>query len=100
MGQDRYRRMALWMIVLALIALVWAAPAGVGKFPFTPWPTRIYYGVLSLGGIALLVCGGWLLYLRKLDHRVVLAGCLAALALGVNQTTGLVFNTILCFSAG
>lgn len=92
--------MAFWMIVLALAALLWAAPVGARQFFLTSLPTRIYYCILSLGAIALLVGGGWLLFVRKFEHKMVLTGCGAALVLGVNQVMGLWFNTILCFSAG
>jgi len=88
------------MIVLAAAALLWSAPAGFSQFFLTSLPTRIYYCVLSLGGIALLIAGGWLFFVSKLAQRAVLIGCIAALALAVNQATGLTCNTILCFSAG
>jgi hypothetical protein len=100
MGQIRYRPIAFWMIALALATLLWAAPVGLGHLLLTSLPTRTYYCVLVIGGIALLVGGNWLLFVRKLERQVVLTACVAALAPAVNQATGLAYNTILCFSAG
>jgi hypothetical protein len=55
---------------------------------------------LFVSGITLLVGGVWLLFGRNVERKVVLAACVAAVVLAVNQATGLAFNTILCFSAG
>ncbi len=89
-----------WMIVLALASLLWAAPVGVESFRAVAPATQFYYGALLAGGIALLACAALLLYRRKLDRRVMVAGFVAALGLGINQATGLALNSILCFSPG
>jgi hypothetical protein len=100
MGQNRYWPSAFWIIILALAALLWAAPVGLRHLLLTSLPTRIYYCVLVLGGIALFVGGTCFLFVRKVERNIAFAVSVTALVLAVNQATGLTFNTILCFSAG
>jgi multidrug transporter EmrE-like cation transporter len=95
-----YRRVAPWMIILGLAALVWAAPVGLLQFGLTSLPTQVYYAVLTLGGIALVLAGASLFFGHRFEPAISLAAGVGALALSINQITGLAFNTILCFSPG
>ena len=95
-----YRRIAIWSIILGMAALLWAAPVGLRQFGLTSLPTQIYYAVLSLGGGTLLLAGASLFFMNRFEHAISLAAGVAALALALNQITGLTFNTILCFSNG
>lgn len=88
------------MIILGLVALVWAAPVGLRHLLLTPLPTRIYYCVLLLGGIALFVGGTWFLVARSVDRIVVFSVCASALMLALNQATGLAFSSIQAGPAG
>jgi hypothetical protein len=95
------RSIAVWTILLGLAALLWEAPVGLREFAATSLPTRVFYSVLTLGGIVLVLAGVAFLSLPRLDRsRLALTGCAAAAVLAINQVVGLWSGAILCFSAG
>lgn len=61
--------------------------------------TLVYYAISLVSGVALALCLFTALRLPSKLHQAALGGLFAILALGINQTVGLRFGTILCFTA-
>jgi hypothetical protein len=95
--RDREPPLALWMLAVAVIALM-SAPAGLTEFAQTALPTRIFYVVLTLAGAALVGTGVWLWFAKQPKPAVLWAGFGAAAVLAVNQAAGLALDSILCFT--
>jgi hypothetical protein len=73
---------------------------GWSAFAATSLPTRVFYSVLSLGGVVLVLAAA-LLGLPRLDRtRLALIAGAAAAVLAINQVAGLWCSAILCLSAG
>ena len=99
MPPNRKRDLAVWGVILAIFALLKTVPLAIEHFTEMAPPTKIYYAALPPGAVALLV-GAVVLLLRPQASTMLWLCCGAAAALFINQATGVLFNTIVCFGVG
>jgi hypothetical protein len=93
-----FRALTLLAMGGMAIATIVIAADPFGHYSELSRGTQVYYTVSLAGGIALLLCLLTALGFPPKLHKIAVAGTFAALALAINQTVGLRFGTILCFT--
>ena len=93
------KRTAPLILFLALVSVLGGA-AGLKHWAGLSQGTQAYYVIFTVLGLALLLCGAWILFARGRSRRAALASVAIALMLGVNQGVGLWLGTILCYTPG
>lgn len=99
MRQGRSTSLILWIAALDIYCAIVGAVA-LKKWGAYSTGTQIYYGFSLVAGAVAGCLAVWLL-VRGRARPALWMGTAAVLALmTVNQTIGLVWNTILCYSPG
>jgi uncharacterized integral membrane protein len=94
----RYRRPALWMLALGILAAL-AGATGMRQWDALAPPTQIYYSLSIAAGVALIVCGAWVMSNQWLSPAAAWISLAAAFLLGVNQLLALWYGNTLCYTA-
>lgn len=93
------RSTAGWMLGLGLLA-IGASSVGVSHWTAISAAAQIYYGTALALGATAAASGLWVLFRSTAGRRVALLGASALGVLAVNQATGMIVNSIACYTPG
>ena len=93
------RSTAGWMLALGLLA-IGASSAGVRHWTAISAAARFYYGTALALGVTAAASGIWALFGPRAGRRIAFLGAAALAVLAVNQATGMIVNSIACYTPG
>jgi hypothetical protein len=93
------RSTAGWMLALGLLAIA-ASSVGVRHWTAISAAAQIYYGIALVLGVTAGASGVWGLFGPTAGRRMALLGAASLVVLAVNQATGMIVNSIACYSPG